>query len=109
MADLELKLNEILAEYFKIGDSYHYELGRDKEAFDLGTMTLGDFAEYDQNTVAEIAAHLIAQDVFPVVRCEHCRFYKPLNAKGAKPWGSCNKNTMPCVYPDSFCWKGERK
>ena len=52
------KLSDILADFFKIGDSYHYTLGRDKSAFGMGTMELTDFNEYTEETVEEIAAHL---------------------------------------------------
>ena len=57
------KLTDILSDYFKIGDSYHYTLGRDKEAFAIGTMGLDDFREYSEEDVKEIAAHLIANGV----------------------------------------------
>ena len=57
------KLTDILSAYFKIGDSYHYTLGRDKEAFAIGTMGLDDFKEYTEETVEEIAAHLIENGV----------------------------------------------
>ena len=57
------KLVDILADFFNIGDSYHYTLGRDKEAFAIGTMGLDDFKEYTEETVEEIAAHLIANGV----------------------------------------------
>lgn len=61
--DVKKKLTELLADYFHIGDSYHYTLGRDKEAFGLGTMGLDDFEEYDEDTVAEIVEYLIAAGV----------------------------------------------
>ena len=61
--DVRKKLTELLADYFHIGDSYHYTLGRDKEAFGLGTMGTDDFQEYDDDTVAEIAEHLIDNGV----------------------------------------------
>ena len=60
------KLAELLADFFGIGSpdgSNHYTLGRDKEAFGLGTMGLDDFEEYDEDTVAEIVEHLIAAGV----------------------------------------------
>lgn len=62
MTDRE-KLIEILAKYFTIGDSYEYSLTRVKEAFAIGTMTLDDFVEFDDNKVADIADHLIANGV----------------------------------------------
>ena len=57
------KLVDILADFFKIGDSYHYTLSRDKGAFSIGTMGLDDFKEYTEETIEEIAAHLIANGV----------------------------------------------
>lgn len=57
------KLTAILSDYFKIGDSYHYTLGRDKEAFGMGTMGLDDFTEYGEETIAELVDHLLANGV----------------------------------------------
>lgn len=54
---------DVLSDYFHIGDSYHYVLGRDKAAFGIGTMSTDDFKEYDTDDVAEIAAHLEAVGV----------------------------------------------
>lgn len=51
-------LTDILEDYFNIGDSYHFVLGRTKEAFGMGTMELEDFREYDEDDVAEIAEYL---------------------------------------------------
>lgn len=69
------KLIDILANYFRIGDSYHFILERTKEAFGVGTMTFEDFREYDEDDVAEIAEYLINNDV--MVResngCEYCK------------------------------------
>lgn len=64
--DARKELDELLADFFGIGSpdgSYHYTLKRAKEAFDLGTMGLDDFEEYDEETVAEIGEHLIAAGV----------------------------------------------
>lgn len=62
MTDRE-KLVEIFAKYFTIGDSYEYSLTRVKEAFAVGTMTLDDFVEFDDDKVADIANFLIANGV----------------------------------------------
>ena len=57
------RLIEILSRYFQIGDSYAYNLTRDKTAFSVGTMSLDDFEEFDEVTVADIAEHLLANGV----------------------------------------------
>lgn len=62
MTDRE-KLIELLGEYFTIGDSYVYNLTRDKRAFAVGTMDLDDFEEFDDESVAHIADHLLANGV----------------------------------------------
>ena len=62
MADRE-KLIELLANYFDIGDSYAYNLTRVKSAFACGTMGFDDFEEFDEETVEDIATHLIAHGV----------------------------------------------
>ena len=62
MTDRE-KLIETLSRYFDIGDSYAYNLTRVKTAFAVGTMSLEDFEEFDENTVGDIADYLIANGV----------------------------------------------
>ena len=57
------KLIEILSRYFQIGDSYAYNLTRDKAAFMCGTMGFDDFEEFDEETVADIVDCLIAEGV----------------------------------------------
>jgi hypothetical protein len=57
------KLVELLAKYFDIGDSYAYNLTREKEAFAVGTVTIDDFVEFDDEVVADIAGHLIDNGV----------------------------------------------
>ena len=61
--DVREKLVELLSEYFDIGDSYAYNLTRVKSAFACGTMGFDDFEEFDEETVEDIAAHLIAHGV----------------------------------------------
>ena len=62
MTDRE-KLVELLSSYFDIGDSYAYNLTRVKSAFAVGTMSLEDFEEFDDDTVADIADHLLSRGV----------------------------------------------
>ena len=57
------KLIEILSQYFTIGDSDEYSLLRDKSAFAIGTMSLEDFVEFDDEKVADIADYLLANGV----------------------------------------------
>ena len=61
--DVREKLVELLSKYFDIGDSYCYNLTRTKNAFACGTMGFDDFEEFDDETVADIADHLIANGV----------------------------------------------
>lgn len=61
--DVREKLVELLSKYFDIGDSYCYNLTRTKNAFLCGTMGFDDFEEFDNETVADIADHLIAHGV----------------------------------------------
>ena len=61
--DVREKLVELLSKYFDIGDSYCYNLTRTKNAFACGTMGFDDFEEFDDETVADIADHLIAHGV----------------------------------------------
>lgn len=61
-AELEVIAN-ILRKYFSIGDSYVYNLTRSKEAFTVGTMTLEDFEEFDEDSVEDLAAYLVKHGV----------------------------------------------
>ena len=63
MPNTREKLIELLTKYFDIGDSYAYNLTRVKSAFACGTMGFDDFEEFDDETVADIADHLIANGV----------------------------------------------
>jgi hypothetical protein len=49
------KLIELLSLYFNIGDSYSYNLTRTKSAFGMGTMSLSDFEEFDDETISDLA------------------------------------------------------
>lgn len=51
-------LKEILMRYFDIGDSYHFELTRAKEAFEVGTMGLDDFQEWTEENVDDLVDYI---------------------------------------------------
>ncbi len=53
------RLIELLSQYFNIGDSYAYNLTRDKSAFGIGTMSFDDFEEFDDDTISDITDYLI--------------------------------------------------
>ena len=48
-----------LRSYFDIGDSYTYNLTRDKHAFATGTMGFDDFEEFTEETIEDLAKYLI--------------------------------------------------
>lgn len=52
-------LLSILSDYFDIGDSYTYELTRVKEAFAIGTMSLEDFQEWDDEKITDLCDYII--------------------------------------------------
>lgn len=54
------RLVEVLMQYFTIGDSYTYELTRVKEAFAVGTMTLKDFVELDDEKVEDLCDYIMS-------------------------------------------------
>lgn len=52
-------LKEVLMKYFDINnDTYSYNLTRDKEAFNLGTMKLGDFEEFTEEIIDDIVDYI---------------------------------------------------
>lgn len=54
-------LKESLINYFDIdrpGGTYSYNLTRDKHAFAIGTMTLDDFVEFDEETINDIVDYI---------------------------------------------------
>lgn len=63
MIDRE-QLIELLNKYFSIGDSDFYICNRVKEAFTLGTMSLDDFSEIDEEIISDIADYLISNNMF---------------------------------------------
>lgn len=58
---------QALNKYFSIGDSYTYELNRVKEAFYVGTMTLDDFEEWNEDNVSDLCDYLMKEIFNP-----HC-------------------------------------
>lgn len=59
------KLKVILDDYFDIDrDTYAYNLTRDKVAFNVGTMTLEDFEEFNEDTTADLAHYLVKNGVY---------------------------------------------
>lgn len=57
------KLKDLLMEYFSIGDSYSYNLTRDKSSFSIGTISLEDFEEFDENFINDIVDYLLKNNV----------------------------------------------
>lgn len=53
------KLIEILSKYFSIGDSDTYCLTRVKEGFAVGTVTIDDFVEWDEENIADLADYIL--------------------------------------------------
>lgn len=53
------KLKEILMQYFDIGDSYTYNLTRVKEGFVVGTVTIEDFEEFDEEIIDDIVDYIL--------------------------------------------------
>ena len=54
-------VKQALNKYFSIGDSYTYELSRVKEAFYVGTMTLDDFEEWNEDNVSDLCDYLMKE------------------------------------------------
>lgn len=57
------KLKNLLMEYFTIGDSYSYNLTRVKTSFEVGTVSLEDFEEFDQEFIDDIVEYLLKNNV----------------------------------------------
>jgi hypothetical protein len=56
----EENIKLVLDKYFDIGnDSYAYNLTRDKSAFGVGTISLDDFEEFDEEITTDIAEYLM--------------------------------------------------
>ncbi len=55
----QLMIAKILMDYFMIGNSYTYELTRDKAAFEIGTMSFDDFVEWDESQITDLSEYLI--------------------------------------------------
>ena len=112
MPNTREKLIELLAQYFDIGDSYAYNLTRDKMAFMCGTMGFDDFEEFDEETVADIADHLIANGVtvqewipvserLPREKGEICKNVILFMDDGLVTVGWLNEDIMSAFYLDT--------
>lgn len=55
----QMMIAKILMEYFTIGNSFTYELTRDKAAFEIGTIDLDDFVEWDESQIAGLSEFII--------------------------------------------------
>lgn len=53
------RLIQALSDYFNITDTYAYNLTRVKEGFEVGTVTLDDFEEFDESVIEDLANYLI--------------------------------------------------
>ena len=53
-------LMAVLSRYFSIGDSYTYELTRDKSAFAINGVHLGDFEVWGEENVADLCDYIMA-------------------------------------------------
>ncbi len=51
----------VLRQYFDIGDSYTYELTRDKKGFAVGTVDLADFEEWDEENIEDLAQYIVSK------------------------------------------------
>lgn len=45
-------------QYFDIGDSYTYNLTRVQEGFVVGTVTVDDFEEFDEEIINDIVGYI---------------------------------------------------
>lgn len=53
------RLIQALSDYFNITDTYAYNLTRVKEGFEVGTVSVEDFEEFDKDTIEDLANYLI--------------------------------------------------
>ena len=53
------KLFNILSDYFDLDDCYTYNLLRSKRAFELGTMTLDDFEQWDEENILDLTNYIM--------------------------------------------------
>lgn len=102
------KLIELLGKYFDIGDSYAYNLARVKTAFEVGTMSLEDFEEFDEEAIADLADYLIENGATIPVKCGECDWYRKDGGICVNP--KCGKSFYGCrVLEQHFCSYGEPK
>lgn len=53
------KLFNILSDYFALDDCYTYNLSRSKEAFGLGTMTIDDFEQWNEENILDLTNYIM--------------------------------------------------
>ena len=61
--------------------------------------------------IADLADHLIANDVVQVVRCKECKYYDEKDEDCNHPglWAEYASDFGLGMYPDDFCSIGERR
>ena len=70
------RLMQLLSRYFNIGDSYTYNLTRDKAGFAVGTVDLDDFEEYTDDDMTQLADYLLeAGVILPPVKLGEAVWY----------------------------------
>lgn len=84
------KLIEVLSKYFDIADPYAYNLIREKTAFAVGTMSLEDFVEFDEETMADIADYLIANNAVVQKQGEWIEAFDDYMLLDVKECGVCH-------------------
>lgn len=55
------KLMAVLRDFFSIGDSYTYELTRVKSAFEVGTISLDDFEEWEEENISDLCDYIFRE------------------------------------------------
>ena len=114
ITDMKEHLMRALRSYFDIGDSYVYNLTRDKHAFACGTMGFDDFEEFSEENIEDLADYLIGRGVIKVADmakweekqmerwiyayCPICRTIHNVKANYCSNCGTYMKNAN-YVYP----------
>ncbi|WP_461199226.1 hypothetical protein [Enterococcus sp. N249-2] len=59
MSSLKEKISEAIRKHIGLENTYTYELTRHKSAFEAGTMSLEDFAEWTDENVDDLATEIV--------------------------------------------------